>query len=343
MRILVLGGTQFIGMHVVRRLTELGHEVTLFHRGEHEPEDLAGLRHIHGERAGIADFAREFAVLKPDVALDMRAMTERDAASAIAALRGATPRAVCVSSVDVYRAYGRLHGSERGPIEPMPLTEDSPLREKLYPYRGERKDPSFDEYDKIPVERAYMGDDAIAGTVVRLPAVYGEGDYQYRFWMEQVRFDARRPFLLWQQSQLAWRWPRACAGNVAHAIALAVTDERAVGRIYNAPADAPMTQGEWLVEYGRMEGWHGEIIGLPDAYLPPHLKQKNSYAQDLVVDGTRMRDELGYDDVVPVEEGVRLAFSWTREHPPEKYNPRVVDFSLEDAAVAAYREAKAAR
>ena len=62
----------------------------------------------------------------------------------------------------------------------MPLTEDSPLREKLYPYRGEGKDRSFDEYDKIPVEHAYVNHPEIAGTVVRLPAVYGEGDYQYR-------------------------------------------------------------------------------------------------------------------------------------------------------------------
>ena len=183
-----------------------------------------------------------------------------------------------------------------------------------------------------------MNDSETAGTVVRLPAVYGEGDYQYRLWMQQVRFDARRPFLLWQQSQINWRWPRAYVGNVAHAIALAVTDERAAGRIYNAPSDPPLTQREWLVEYGRIEGWRGDIIALPDEFLPPHLKQENNYAQDMVVDGTRMREELGYEDVVAVEEGVRRAFAWTRENPPPKYNARLLDFSLEDAALTAYRE-----
>ncbi len=339
MRVLVIGGTHFIGLHTVRRLLALGHEVVVFHRGEHEPEELAGLRHIHGDRANIAGFVSEFAQLAPDVALDMRAMTEADATSAIAALRGATPRAVCISSVDVYRAYGRLHGSEPGPIEPMPLNEDSPLREKLYPYRGERKDASADEYDKIPVERAYMNDPDIAGTVVRLPAVHGEGDYQYRFFMEQQRFDAHRPFVLWQDTQVGWRWPRAYAGNVAQAILLAVTDARAVRRVYNAPNDAPLTQREWLIEYGGIEGWHGEVIGLPDDYLPPHLKQKNNYAQDMVVDGSRMRDELGYEDIVPVEEGVRRSFAWTRANPPEKFNPRLLDYALEDAAVEAYRSA----
>jgi nucleoside-diphosphate-sugar epimerase len=342
MRILVLGGTHFIGLHTVRRLVALGHDVTLFHRGEHEPEELAGLRHIHGDRERIGDFAREFARLKPDVALDIRAMTESDATSAIAALRGATPRAVCVSSVDVYRAYGRLHGSEPGPIEPMPLTEDSPLRERLYPYRGERKDASFDAYDKIPVERAYLHAPEVVSTIVRLPAVYGEGDFQYRFWMAQQRFDARRPSILVQEEEFGWRWPRAYAGNVAQAIAVAATDERTGGRIYNAPNDAPLTQGEWYREYARIEGWDGEVIALPDEYLPPHLKQANNYKQDLVVDGTRMRKELGYEDVVPLDDGVRRAFEWTRENPPAKFNPRMLDFSLEDAALAAYREATAA-
>jgi nucleoside-diphosphate-sugar epimerase len=339
MRILVIGGTTFIGPPVVRRLLALGHDVALFHRGEHEPADLSEARHIHGDRARIEDFAGEFAQLAPDVVLDMRAMTERDAVHAIAAFRGATPRVVCVSSVDVYLAYGRLHGSEPGPIEPMPLTEDSPLRERFYPYRGQRKDPSFDEYDKIPIEHAYMTDHEIAGTVVRLPAVYGEDDYQYRFWMPQVRFDAERPFILWQQSQIDWRWPRAYAGNVAHAIALAVTDPRAARRIYNAPTDPPLTQAEWLAEYARIEGWRGEIVAMPDEYLPPHMKETNNYAQDLVVDASRMRTELRYEDVFSVEEGVRRAFAWTRANQPSKYNPRLVDFALEDAALEEFRSA----
>jgi nucleoside-diphosphate-sugar epimerase len=235
MRVLVIGGTVFIGKHVVRRLIELGHGVTVFHRGEPEPADLPQLAHIHGDRASIGDFAAEFARLQPDAVLDMRSMTERDATSLLAAVRGATRRIIGISSVDVYRAYGRLHGSEPGPIEPMPITEDTPLRETLYPYRGERDDPGLDAYDKIPVERACLGDAEIAGTIVRLPAVHGEGDYQHRLLIELLRFVAGRPFVLYPQEAEHWRWPRAYAGNVAEAIALAVTDERAAGRVYNAP------------------------------------------------------------------------------------------------------------
>jgi hypothetical protein len=79
--------------------------------------------------------------------------------------RGVAERVVVASSIDVYRACGVLHGSEEGPLEPMPLTEDSPLRTRLQTYPAAQVKllkKLFgwidDEYDKIPVERAILGD-----------------------------------------------------------------------------------------------------------------------------------------------------------------------------------------
>src|ERR1035438_3483524 len=49
MRVLVLGGTGLSGPFLVRRLYRLGHEVTVFHRGEHECELPAGVRRLRGD------------------------------------------------------------------------------------------------------------------------------------------------------------------------------------------------------------------------------------------------------------------------------------------------------
>jgi nucleoside-diphosphate-sugar epimerase len=49
MRALVVGGTGPTGPHVVRCLLERGHDVTIFHRGAHEPPDLPGVEHVHGD------------------------------------------------------------------------------------------------------------------------------------------------------------------------------------------------------------------------------------------------------------------------------------------------------
>ncbi|HEY8172146.1 MAG TPA: NAD-dependent epimerase/dehydratase family protein [Dehalococcoidia bacterium] len=334
MKILVIGGTSFIGPAVVRRLLNDGHDVTLFHRGQHESDDAARVSHIHGDRARIEEHAEAFRRLAPDVVLDMRAMTGRDATLLLAAVSGATSRIVAISSVDVYRAYGRMHGSEPGPPEPTPLHEDSPLRKQLYPYRGERDDPAMDEYDKIPVEQAYLSDTAIAGTVLRLPAVHGERDYQHRLYLELARFDAARPFVLVQEEAADWRWPRAYAANVADGIALAVTDGRAAGRVYNVSEPDALTQLEWVELVGRLAGWTGEIVLARGALLPRHLRLLDGPAQDMDVDSTRIRRELGYRERVTREDGVLRAIAWERKHPPKQADPAWTDFSLDDTVVA---------
>ena len=90
----------------------------------------------------------------------MIAFTERDASGLVKTFRGLARRSVVISSADVYRAYGRFLGMEPGPIEPTPLTEESPVREVLFPYRKQAKGPDdfLYSYDKIPVERVVLGD-----------------------------------------------------------------------------------------------------------------------------------------------------------------------------------------
>src|SRR5438552_3858612 len=112
MRVMVLGGTRFIGAQVVKRLDAMGHEVTIFHRGQTEADLPQGVRHIHGERQRLADFREEFRRFAPDVALDMCAFTEEDAQTAVRVLDGVAPRAVVISSGDVYYNWGVMHGTE---------------------------------------------------------------------------------------------------------------------------------------------------------------------------------------------------------------------------------------
>ena len=70
-----------------------------------------------------------------------------------------------------------------GPLEPLPLTENSCLREKAQTYPPQvlkALQGVFgwidDEYDKVPVERAVLCDPQLPTTVLRLPMVYGPGD-----------------------------------------------------------------------------------------------------------------------------------------------------------------------
>lgn len=334
MKALVIGGTRFIGAAAVRELHAQGHEVVLFHRGETESDDLPPLRHIHAGREGIDQHTATFRELAPDIAIDMACMNEDDALITTAALRGIVRRTLVISSVDVYRAYGRMHGSEPGPLEPLPLTEQSPLREKLYPYRGGGGPPSMDVYDKILVERAYMADPEMPGTVLRLPAVHGEGDYQRRMYAEVHRFDAKRPFIATPAAASDWIWPRAYVGNVARAIVAAAADDRATGRIYNAPIDPALTQRQWLETCARVFGWRGEIVPLPAQALPDHLRSDINFAQSMTVDDTRIRSELRLVDDVTPEEGIRRAMAWEATRVVRDPARLQWEFDAEDAARA---------
>ena len=137
MRVLVIGGTRFIGAHTVAQLLATGAEVTVFHRGQSEAALPPAVRHIRDPLAAypVTRFPDALAKADWDVVMHMTMMGEADGRAAAEAFAGRTGRLVMISSGDVYRAYGRLTGLEPGPPDPVPLAEDAPLRSVLYPYR----------------------------------------------------------------------------------------------------------------------------------------------------------------------------------------------------------------
>ena len=344
-RILVVGGTIFIGPSVVRQLAQAGHDVAIFHRGEHEIDLPPTVRHIHGDRDSMADHRDAIAEFRPEVAVDMRAMTEAQARATADGVRGIARRLVVVSSMDVYRAYGRLHGSEPGqPLEP-PFDEDSPLREKLFVYRGhwplKTPPPAWnDDYEKILVERVAMRDRELVGSVVRFPMVHGERDGQRRFYWLWKRMDDRRRFILMSDKNAAFRSSRTHLDNAAHAVALVATDARAAGRIYNVGEPDALPLSEWAALVARQMSWGGQVVSRPNEDLPTHLRDARADMWDhhLVADTSRIRRELGYREVVAREEGLRRALDWYAAEPPA--DPKTagnLDYEAEDAALVTIR------
>jgi nucleoside-diphosphate-sugar epimerase len=336
MRILVIGGTQFIGPFVVRRLDRMGHDVTIFHRGQNEADLPERVRHIHGARADMGSFVGEFRDLAPEVVLDMRAMTGYDAQATIDAVRGVARRLVAISSMDVYHAFGVLTGFEEGDIEPMPITEDSPVRTKRYLYReggGSPRLPDNEHYDKLDVERLVLGQSDLAGTALRLPVVYGPGDAQHRLWPYLKRIDDGRPAILLDEVVATRRFARSYVDNVAAAVALAVTDERAAGRIYNVSEPESLSEREWVRLIAQQTGWTGRIITLPADQLPAHLHSSGKPAQEMAADSSRIRAELGFREEIARDAALAQTIAWERSSPPTS-SPTAEDYAAEDAALA---------
>ena len=117
--------------------------MAVFHRGTKETTLPSSVRHLHGDRERLAHFQNEFRDFAPDCVLAMAlpAGNDRTGRLFVDVFRGIARRAVVITSRDVYRAFGRLRRLETGTPDPVPLTETSPLRETLYPYRGTAADP----------------------------------------------------------------------------------------------------------------------------------------------------------------------------------------------------------
>lgn len=340
MKILVIGGTNFIGPPVVYRLCEMGHEVTVFHRGKTHADLPLGVSYIQGDRKNMADFKSEFEHLSPQVVLDMIPFTEQDAKDLINTFKGIARRVVAISSQDVYRAYDVLRKLESGAIEPIPLTEDSPLRSQLYPFRDipDRPINCPEDYDKILVECVVMGEPDLPGTILRLPMVYGAKDPLRRLFAYLKRIDENRPAIVLEESIAQWRGCWGYVENVAEAIALAVTDERAANRIYNVAEQPSVTEAERIRAIGRIAGWNGEVVVVPRAKMPEAWELGYNMEQHWVSDTTRIRLELGYSEPIPQDEAWRRTIEWERKHPPDEVSkwvaPELLDYTTEDAIIA---------
>lgn len=332
MRILVIGGTRFIGPPVVKRLVDAGHDVTVFHRGQTEADLPEEVQHLRGDRRRLQEYADELRNLAPEVVLDMVPMNEKDACGVMDVFRGVAERVVAISSGDVYRAYDIVRGLHPGPADTTPLAEDSPLRERLYPYER----VGVEEYEKILVERVVMGDEGLPGTVLRLPMVYGPGDYMHRMHPYLKRMEDGRRAILLERGMARWRWTMGYVGDVAAAIALAATDGRAAGRVYNVGEPDTPTHAEWVREIGRVVGWSGEVVTVSKDRLPKHLDwDLENTDQNLIVDTERIRRELGFSESVSREAAIQNTVEWELENPPDDIDPAQFDYTAEDGALSA--------
>jgi nucleoside-diphosphate-sugar epimerase len=347
----LVGGNGFIGSPLMRELRDSGHEVALFHR--HADAGPAGadvvrnqVVHIQGDRNRLSDYRNQFQRFSPDVIVDLILSSGEQARQLMTTVREVAPRVVAISSMDVYRAWGVLHGVEPGPLEPLPLTEDSPVRtvRRLYAPETVKMMQSIftwvdEQYDKIAVEEAILNDPVVLGTVLRLPMVYGPGDPLHRFFPLLKRCADGRSSILLPDDFAAWRGPRGYVENVAHAIALAATSDRAAGRVYNICDEPTLPELDWQAMIAKQQkiakqmNWPVRFVVLERERTPKHLLLPGNAAQHVVATSERIRTELGYKELVEIEEAIQRTVAWERRNPPSTINLQQFDYNAEDAAL----------
>jgi 2'-hydroxyisoflavone reductase len=172
LRILILGGTGFIGPHQVRYARERGHTVTLFNRGRTNPGLFPGVEQLRGDRA-TGDYAslsgREW-----DVVIDNPTTIPRWVRQAGEVLKGHARQYVFISTISVYAANDTPGADETAAV----ATTTEPESEDARRFYGPLKALSEKE-----AEKAFPG----AATVIRPGLIVGPGDNSDRFTYWPVR------------------------------------------------------------------------------------------------------------------------------------------------------------
>jgi len=179
-KLLVLGGTSFVGRAFVEAAAADGHDVTVFHRGEQEPDGLPPVSHVHGDRDGELDRLGDGTV---DAVVDTSGYVPRVVDASATRFAGRAGRYLFVSTTSVYPDDA-----------PPPVTDESPVHAPPFP---DTEDVTGETYGALKVAcevavRERFGDRA---TVVRPGYIVGPHDPTERFVSWLRRAASGRPMI----------------------------------------------------------------------------------------------------------------------------------------------------
>jgi 2'-hydroxyisoflavone reductase len=113
MKILIIGGTIFLGRHLVDAAGERGHEVTLFNRGQHNPDLFPEVEKLRGDRDGGLDALRG---RRWDAVIDTCGSFPRVVRASAELLADAVGHYTFISSMSVYADLAAPGSDERSPV-----------------------------------------------------------------------------------------------------------------------------------------------------------------------------------------------------------------------------------
>lgn len=123
MKLLILGGTRFLGRHLVEVAIARDHDITLFNRGQSAPTLFPEVEHLQGDRDGQLDALKRRSW---DAVIDTSGYVPRVVKATAEILKDRVDHYTFISTVSVYGDFSQSGIQEDTPVQPLndPLTED---------------------------------------------------------------------------------------------------------------------------------------------------------------------------------------------------------------------------
>lgn len=333
MRALVVGGTGPTGPFIVNGLLARGYDVAIFHRGTHEiPEIPPCVEHIHGDphfRETIDEALR-------GRSFDLVVATYGRLRHVAEALAGKIGRLIAVGGVAVYRGFAEPERMLPAGM-PVPAREDAQL--------------VVDEHESRFCRLLTLTEKAVMrahprATIFRYPYVYGPYQLVPREWCVMRRILDKRPFIIVPDGGLTLA-SHGYAANLAHAVLLAIDQPKASqGQTYNCGDEQTLTLRQTIEVIAAAMTSSIEIVNFPDEVaFPARALRLREHSYHWMTDISKLKSELGYRDLLPVQEALPKTVRWYLQNQPqpggeiEKRLGDPFDYEMEDRLVEIQREA----
>lgn len=327
MKVLVIGGTGYIGSHTVEELVRRGHEVSVFARGHTRTRLTEDVSFIKGDRHNREDLARARS-LRFDAIIDINAYTREETQTIINLFDGLLSRFVHLSTVSACQCAAALPFDENDPLVTDPTNSYG--------------------YNKAECERALRWAHSKSGfpfVSLRPVAVFGPRDDKSRENYYLKRLVSGDPIIVPDSGAMPIY--AIYVKNLAAVLANALTAENAAGNAYHLIQSEILSVNNHIANIAQVAGAAADVAHIPHRLLERlgfNLKHFPYNSGDKIVllnTGAARRDlnfaptsyELALSETIEyfLERGPEICKSVEDRHPP------VMPRSRERALVERYR------
>jgi nucleoside-diphosphate-sugar epimerase len=265
MRVLVLGGTGYVGRRITERLVERGDEVTVVSRGLLRPAILASVESIHVDRKDRRAFETAFEGRQFDAVIDNIAYDREDAQSSVRAFRGRIRQYVYTSTMAVYDAARMQRPVRESDAVLNHLLTPEEVANSAYHPNPARALTYTNGKRQVELEfRAAAAD--FAFTALRAPIVVGPDDRTRRIWWFVQRIQDGGPFIYpeWGNGRV---FQVVYADDLAAAFVSALGNSNAYNREFNIAEPEIFSPESWIAGLASALGGASRCVRIPEPLI----------------------------------------------------------------------------